>query len=138
MTTTTLELMIEDLFKKKGYMYNEATISAASDYIEMYNTHKDEDEPTMTPASWLKMTEDDYPECVDFELITKESLMYRIADYFVKQRRECIDQTGCLPCYDDFVQTMECDDYRDQIGGWAPEINITDFINFLLDYYEGN
>lgn len=126
---STLELMIEDTYKDHGYMYNENVIHNVAEYIEMYNENKAEDEPTMTPGRWFSDTSKACPE----EFVRKEDLYQKIADYFIEQRKLCIDQTGCLPCYDDWAQEMESEEFKNTIGEWADEVTITDFLNWLLD-----
>ena len=126
---TTLELMIEDIYKNYGYMYNESVIRSVAEYIEMYNENKAEDEPTMTPRRWFQESVAANPE----EFVRKEDIYQKIADYFIEQRKLCIDQTGCLPCYDDWAQEMESEEFKNTIGEWADEITITDFLNWLLD-----
>ena len=126
---TTLEMMIEDIYKSYGYFYNENTISSVAEYIEMYNENKSEDEPTMTPRRWFENTAKANPD----EFVSRSSLFGKIASYFVEQRKLCIDQTGCLPCYEDWAQEMESDEYKDAIGEWAEAVTITDFLNWLLD-----
>jgi len=126
---STLELMIEDTYKDHGYMYNENVIHSVVEYIEMYNENKAEDEPTMTPRRWFLDTVNSHPET----FVRKDDLYQKIADYFIEQRKLCIDQTGCLPCYDDWAQEMESEEFKNTIGEWADEITITDFLNWLLD-----
>lgn len=125
----TLELMIEDIYKDYGYMYNENTIRNVAEYIENYNANKPESEGTMTPRRWYNESVASNPE----DFITKEQLYTRIAIYLDNQRNLCIDQTGCQPCYIDWKQEMECDEYKHTIGEWADTVTITDFLNWLLD-----
>ena len=125
----TLEMMIEDIYKDHGYMYNKNVISSVAEYIETYNASKSEDEPTMTPRRWFQDAVRSVPE----DFVSKDGLYARITDYLIEKRKLCIDQTGCQPCYEDWALEMESDEYKDAIGEWADTITITDFLNWLLD-----
>ena len=125
----TLEMMIEDIYKNHGYMYNANVIHCVAEYIENYNANKSPDDPVLTPRKWYNETQQMNPE----EFVSKSALFGKIASYFVEQRKLCIDQTGCLPCYEDWAQEMESDEYKDAIGEWADAVTITDFLNWLLD-----
>lgn len=126
---TTLEMMIAELYDEKGYLYTDDEIKSAAEYIEVYNQGKDEDELCLTPIKWFYETQLNYPE----EFVTKDQVCSKIARYFVEQRKLCIDQTGCLPCYEDWAQEMESDEFKDTIGERAEAVTITEFLNWLLD-----
>ena len=132
----TLELMIKEIYDENKYLYNDNLIHSIAEYIEHYNKCKDVDDPVYTPRQWYYDTKLNTPE----EFITREGLLGKICDHFLKQRVECIDQTGCLPCYVDFKEDMESDDFKNEFGMYpeADTITMVDVINFLLDYYENN
>ena len=129
---STLEQMVEKIFQNHHYVYNKNLIRNIAQYIEMRNAVRKEDEPIYTPAKWYEETRESNPET----FVTQEDVMSRVADYFVKQRDLCIDQTGCLPCYEDFALTFECDDFKDYVGEWADFVDFNGFLNYLLWHYE--
>lgn len=128
----TLEMMIEEIYKNYGYMYNENVIHCVAEYIENFNANKSPDEPVLTPRKWYNETRSMTPE----EFVSRSDLFGKVANYFIEQRKLCIDQTGCLPCYEDWAQEMESDEFKNTIGEWADTITITDFLNWLLDNVE--
>lgn len=128
----TIEMKLKDLYENEGFMYNESVLSAAAEYIEMYNANKSKDEPTLTPFKWFSQAK---KECPD-EFVREDDLYEKIADYFVEQRVLCIEQTGCKPCYEDWEQTFECEDFQNTIGEWVDNITPTMFLNWLLDNYQ--
>ena len=128
----TLEQMVAKIFQHHHYVYNENLIRNIAQYIDMRNAVRKEDEPIYTPSKWYTETSESNPEM----FLTQEDIMNRVADYFIAQRELCIDQTGCLPCYEDFALTFECDDFKDYVGEWADFVDFNGFLNYLLWHYE--
>lgn len=127
----TLEMMLKDLYEDEGFLYNESMLSAAAEYIEMYNANKAKDERTLTPYRWFSDSKRTCPE----SFVREDDLYCKVADYLIEQRKLCIDQTGCQPCYEDWKQEFESDDFRETIGEWVDTITITKFLNWLLTVY---
>ena len=129
----TLEYLVKLELDKDGYIYNQSMLTAAAEYIELHNESCDiDDEDWWTPKDWVFYTKEYYPE----KLVKKIELYDKICSYFIKQRNECEDQTGCLPIYEDYKEFVYCEDYKDTIGEYYDMITMSDIINFLLTYYE--
>lgn len=126
----TLELMVEEVLKKNGFVAQPEEVVAAAECIERYNECKDPSDDIYTPEMWLHETMERYPET----LPKKKDGYFKIADYLSRQRKMCVEHTGRLPDDRDFAETFECEEFSDKFGTY--DIDFSDFINFLLLYYE--
>ena len=61
---------------------------------------------------------------------TYEGLMEKAVKLIKRQYDDCIDQTGCEPCDEDYLLYMESEEWQGEVG----DINIEDLISFVVNY----
>lgn len=122
---TFLEKLIKEYLKSQGLILLEGTIESVAQYIEQQNECSDE---LYTVRDWVKDTLENYPK----QLIRRKILIERCVNYFVEQREMCLNQTGRLPCMEDYIGAAESEDFRDKVG--YPVTLVTVF-EALMDYY---
>lgn len=121
----TLPKMVKKLLDDNGYFSDEKTVKAASDYIEGYNITEDD---VLTPQDWLKMTKEAFPET----LINKDDYYKKVIWALNKQRKLCLDQTGCEPDIWDYSEVLLSDEWEEK---FSVHLDITDIFTYLLEFY---
>ena len=138
----TLEKQITKVLKDNNCYLNPdlITLSEAAEYIDMTNEN---DKDYYSPEDWFKDTKANFPEY----LLNMDELQKKyyptILEYLATQRELCIDQTGLEPCFEDYENGMDCDDFRKNLinSDLEPEyceVKVIDLFNYLLDYWNKN
>ena len=123
----TLQKIIKQELEAEGYLIpNDKYIEAIEEQLDRVNENQ---EHLYDVEDWIYETYHN-----DHTMLRKKNDNWEYAiDYLLKQRKLCIEQTGCKPSMMDYNEACQCEEYKDLVWG---NIALDDIFEFLLDYYE--